>query len=146
MASYSPYIQNVTTAFMLLFGENFSCYYLLILKQFKNVFKDEELRLYVCIVVSSIALISFNIYSLFGNAFDSFRHSAFQVASIITTTGYSTVDFNQWHSFSKTILMILMVFGACAGSTGGGLKCARALLLMKNLIRNISQIYFRPPM
>ncbi|MBO7254649.1 MAG: TrkH family potassium uptake protein [Clostridia bacterium] len=140
MASYSPYIQNVTTIFMLLFGVNFSCYYLLILKQFKNVFKDEELRLYVCIVVSSIALISFNIYSLFGNAFDSLRHSAFQVASIITTTGYSTVDFNEWHSFSKTVLMILMVFGACAGSTGGGLKCARALLLMKNLIRNVSQI------
>ncbi len=140
LASYSPYIQNVTTVFMLLFGVNFSCYYLLILKQFKSVFKDEELRLYVGTVIASIALISFNVFSFFGNAADSVRHSAFQVASVITTTGYSTVDFNEWNSFSKTILMILMVFGACAGSTGGGLKCARVLLLAKNLIRNVGQI------
>ncbi len=140
LASYSPYIQNVTTVFMLLFGVNFSCYYLLILRQFKSVFKDEELRLYVGTVVASILLISINVFSLFGNAADSIRHSAFQVASVITTTGYSTVDFNEWHSFSKAILMILMVFGACAGSTGGGLKCARVLLLAKNLIRNVGQI------
>jgi trk system potassium uptake protein TrkH len=140
MASYSPYIQNVTTVFMLLFGINFSCYYLLIIKQFRSVFKDEELRTYIGVVIGSICLISFNVFSMFGSVSDTVRHSAFQVAAIITTTGYSTVDFNLWHSFSKTILLILMVFGACAGSTGGGLKFARVILLVKNFGRNVSQI------
>jgi trk system potassium uptake protein TrkH len=125
---------------MLLFGVNFSCYYLLILKQFKNVFKDEELRLYVGVVVASISLIVINLYGTFSSIGETVTHSAFQVASLITTTGYSTVDFDQWSSFSKSILLLLMVFGGCAGSTAGGLKCARILLLAKNMKRNISQI------
>lgn len=144
LASFSPYIQNVTTVFMLLFGVNFSCYYLLLLRQFKSILKDEELRLYVGVVVASIALITWNLLSAAMRIYDTFsealRHSAFQVASIITTTGYATTDFDLWPAFSKAILMILMVVGACAGSTGGGLKCARVLLLMKTLIRNIGQI------
>ncbi len=140
MAGYSPYIQNVTTVFMLLFGVNFSCYYLIIIKQFKSVFKDEELRTYIGVVFFSICAVTVNIFNIFGNVADSVRHSAFQGASIITTTGYATVDFDLWPSFSKSILLILMVFGACAGSTGGGLKFARVILLFKNFLRNISQV------
>ena len=140
LGSYSPYLQNVTTVFMILFGINFSCYYLLLLKQVKSVFRDEELRLYFGIILGSILLIALNIYSLYGTVEESLRHAAFQVGSIITTTGYSTTDFDLWPSFSKTILLCLMVVGACAGSTGGGLKIARLLLLLKGLKRNISQL------
>ena len=140
LGSYSPYIQNVTTVFMMLFGVNFSCYYLLLLRQFKSVFKDEELRLYVGIIVISIVLIVLDIRDLYPTLGESVRHSAFQVGSIITTTGYSTVDFDQWPSFSKSILLLLMVSGACAGSTGGGMKVARILLLFKGLRRNIRQM------
>ena len=140
LASYSPYIQNVTTIFMLLFGINFSCYYLLLLRQVKDVWKDEELRLYCSIVGASIILIVLNIRQLYPTLEETIRHSAFQVSTIITTTGFATTDFDLWPSFSKGILLMLMVIGACAGSTGGGLKCARALLLLKSLRRNISQL------
>jgi len=140
LASFSPYLQNVTTVFMFLFGINFSCYYLLLLKRFRSVFRDEELRLYVGIVVVSIGLITWNIFDLYGNLADSLRHASFQVSSIITTTGYATTDFDQWPVFSKAILLLLMIVGASAGSTGGGLKCARVLLLFKSLKRNIGQV------
>ena len=140
MGSYSPYIQNVTTVFMILFGINFSCYYLLLLRQFGSVFKDEELRVYVGVILVSIVLIVLNIRGMYPTLEETVRHSAFQVGSIITTTGYSTVDFDQWPSFSKTILLLLMVSGACAGSTGGGMKVARILLLFKGLRRNIRQM------
>lgn len=137
LAGYSPYLQNVTTVFMLMFGINFNCYYLLLLRQVRNVFKDEELRLYVGIVLVSIVAIALNIHGLYGTWSETFRHSAFQVGSIITTTGYATTDFDLWPSFSKSILICLMVMGACAGSTGGGLKVARMMLLLKSLRRNI---------
>ena len=143
MASYSPYLQNVTTVFMLLFGINFSCYYLLLLRHFRAVFKDEELRLYLGIVIGGIALIALNIYGRFHDTqtvADSLRHSAFQVSSIITTTGFATTNFDLWPSFSKAILMFLMTIGACAGSTGGGLKCARFLILLKSIRRNLRQV------
>jgi trk system potassium uptake protein TrkH len=140
LGSYSPYIQNVTTVFMLLFGVNFSCYYLIILRQFRSVIKDEELRLYFCIVAISIALITWNIADMYSTLGEGLRHAAFQVASIISTTGYSTVDFDLWPTFSKGILTILMITGACAGSTCGGMKCARVLLLFKGLRRNIRQM------
>ena len=139
MGSYSPYLQNVTTVFMILFGINFSCYYLLLLRQVKSVFKDEELRLYLGIILISIVLIALDIRGLYPTMEETLRHSAFQVGSIITTTGYSTTDFDLWPSFSKTILLFLMVSGACAGSTGGGMKVARLLLLFKVLGRNIRQ-------
>ncbi len=140
-AGFSPYIQIVTTVFMLLFGINFSCYYLILLRKFRSVFRDEELRLYLGIVIASIALIAWNVYSLYGNLADTLRHSAFQVSSIITTTGFtSTGLLHQWPSFSKAILLFLMAIGACAGSTAGGLKCARLLLLLKSFRRNVSQI------
>ena len=138
--SYSPYLQNVTTIFMLLFGINFSCYYLLLLKQFRSVFKDEELRLYIGIVLGSIVLITLNLRGFYGTLEETIRHAAFQVASIVTTTGYASTDFDLWPSFSKTILLCLMVVGASAGSTGGGLKVARLLLLLKGVRRNIRQL------
>ena len=140
MAGYSPYIQNVTTIFMILFGVNFSCYYLLLLRQFKSVLKDQELRLYFGIILAAIVLIVLDVHDLYGTLEESIRHAAFQVGSIITTTGFSTVDFDLWPSFSKTILLCLMVVGACAGSTGGGLKVARLLLIFKSLRRNIRQM------
>ena len=140
MASYSPYLQNVTTVFMLLFGVNFSCYYLLLLRQFRAVFRDEELRLYFGIVFGSVALIVWNLRGFYPTFRETVRHAAFQVSSIITTTGFATTDFDLWPSFSKTILLCLMVVGACAGSTGGGLKVARLLLLLKTTRRNISQM------
>ena len=140
MASYSPYIQNVTTVFMLLFGVNFSCYYLLLIGHVRSVLKDEELRLYVGIVAVSILLICLNIRDLYATLEETIRHAAFQVSTIITTTGFVTTDFDLWPSFSKAILMFLMVVGACAGSTGGGLKVSRLLLLLKSLGRNIVQI------
>ena len=138
--SYSPYLQNVTTVFMLLFGVNFSCYYLLLLKQFRNVFKDEELRTYIGIVLGSIVLIVWNLHGVYGSLEETIRHAAFQVASIVTTTGYATADFDLWPSFSKTILLCLMVVGASAGSTGGGLKVGRLMLLLKGMRRNIRQL------
>ncbi|MGN1027088.1 MAG: TrkH family potassium uptake protein, partial [Faecousia sp.] len=140
LAGCSPYLQNVTTVFMLLFGINFSCYYLLLLGQFKSVFRDEELRLYLGIVLGSVALIAWNIRGLYAGLGETLRHAAFQVSSIITTTGFATTDFDLWPSFSKTILLCLMVVGACAGSTGGGIKVARLLLLLKSTRRNISQM------
>ena len=138
--SYSPYLQNVTTVFMILFGVNFSCYYLLLLKQFKNVFRDEELRTYFSIILVSILLISLNVRHLYPTLEETIRHAAFQVGSIITTTGYATTDYELWPSFSKTLILLLMVSGACAGSTGGGIKVARVLLIFKSLARNIRQV------
>lgn len=140
IASYSPYLQNVCTVFMLLFGVNFSCYYLLLMRNFKNVFHDEELRMYLGVVLGSVVLIAWNLRGFYGSLGETVRHAAFQVASIMTTTGFATTDFDLWPSFSKAILLSLMVIGACAGSTGGGLKCGRALLLLKSLRRNIRKV------
>lgn len=142
IAGYSPYIQNVCTVFMLLFGVNFSCYYLILIKQFKTVWKDEELRMYLGMVFGSIVLITINIYGMYGSLGETIRHAAFQVASVVTTTGFATTDFDLWPSFSKAILLCLMVVGASAGSTGGGFKCGRALLLFKNMRRNLKKALY----
>ena len=140
LASYSPYIQNVTTVFMFLFGVNFSCYYLLLLRQWKGVWKDEELRSYILLAVGCVALIAFNVRHLYGTWEETLRHAAFQVSTIITTTGYGTTDFDLWPAFSKSLLLLLMITGACAGSTGGGFKIGRLLLIIKSLRRNIRQL------
>ena len=140
MAGYSPYVQNVCTVFMLLFGINFGCFYLLILRQIRDVFRDEELRFYLGIVVGSIAIITLNIRGLYETIGEAIRHAAFQVSSIITTTGFATVDFDMWPSLSKGILLVLMMIGACAGSTGGGLKCIRVLLILKGVRRSLAQM------
>jgi trk system potassium uptake protein TrkH len=140
LAGFSPYLQNVTTVFMFLFGINFSCYYLLLLRQFKSVVKDEELRLYFGIAITAVVLIVLNTFRMYGTLGESIRHAAFQVSSIMTTTGFATTDFDLWPSFSKSILLLLMIIGASAGSTGGGLKVARVLLLFKSLRRSIRRI------
>ena len=140
IAGYSPYLQNVTTVFMALFGVNFSCYYLLLLGQIRSVFKDEELRLYLSIIFGSVLLIVLNLRGFYDTLGETIRHAAFTVSSIMTTTGFATTDFDLWPAFSKAIIMLLMVVGACAGSTGGGLKIARLLLLLKSLKRNIGQV------
>ena len=140
IGGYSPYLQNVCTIFMLLFGVNFSCYYLLLLRQVKSVFKDEELRVYLGVILVSILLIIWNLRGFYDTLEETVRHAAFQVASIITTTGYATTDFDLWPGFSKAILLFLMIIGACAGSTGGGFKCGRALLMVKNMLRSVRQL------
>lgn len=140
LTGYSPYVQTVTGIFMLLFGVNFSCYYLLLLRNVLGVLRDEELRFYFGIVGGAVLLITLNIRTLYATFGEALRHAFFQVSSIITTTGFATTDFDLWPSLSKAILLVLMVVGACAGSTGGGLKCARALLLIKSFIRNIGRV------
>ena len=140
IASYSPYVQTVTAVFMILFGVNFSCYYLLLLRNVLGVLRDEELRLYLGIIGGSVLLITLNTRSLFTTLGEALRHAFFQVSSIISTTGFATTDFDLWPSFSKAILLFLMIVGACAGSTGGGLKCARLLLILKSFARNIGRV------
>ena len=134
VAGYSPYIQWVIAAFMLLFGINFNIYYLMLIKKFRSVFRSTEFWAYIGIVVISITIIAANIFRIYGNMPDTVRNSVFQVSSIITTTGYSTADFNLWPGLSKGILFILMFIGGCAGSTAGGLKISRLIILLK-LIR-----------
>ena len=137
MADYSAYLQSVVTIFMFLFGVNFSLYFLLLIRQFKSVFKNEELRLYAGIAAGSILLITVNITGMYGSVREALHHAAFQVSSIMTTTGYASVDFEQWPAFSKAVLFALMFVGACAGSTAGGLKVSRVLLLLKSIRRTV---------
>ena len=132
MAGYSGYCQTVVTVFMLIFGVNFSLYYLILMKQFRSVFRNEELRAYLLIVVCSTLLITFNILRLYHGFGEALHHAAFQVASIITTSGFATADFNLWPQLSRTILLMLMIVGACAGSTGGGTKISRILLAFRS--------------
>ncbi len=133
MASYSPYLQWVITIFMLIFGINFNLYYLILIKRAKAAFSSTEMWVYIIIVAVSTAAITANILPMMGNLSDSLRAAAFQVASIITTTGYSTADFNLWPNLSKGILLLLMFIGGCAGSTAGGLKVSRVVILFKML-------------
>ncbi len=140
MGGYSPYLQTVVTVFMMLFGVNFSMYFLLVLRQFRQVYKNEELRLYLGIAASAILLIAWNISGMYATPGEALHHAAFQVSSIMTTTGYCTTDFEQWPAFSKSILLILMYVGACAGSTGGGLKVSRVLLLLKTAKQTVRRV------
>ena len=138
--SYTVAQQAVTTIFMILFGVNFNAYYLLLIKKPKNAFGSEEVRGYLGIILSSILLITWNIRGSFASVFEAFHHAAFQVASIITTSGFSTVDFDLWPAFSKTILVTLMFVGACAGSTGGGIKVSRVIIAAKTVKKEISSL------
>lgn len=140
MASYSPIVQNIITVFMILSGINYSAYFFIICKQVKEAFSIEEVRMYLLIIFTSVMIISANTFSIYGNLEETFRHAFFQVGSIITTTGYATTDFNTWPLLSKTILVILMFVGACAGSTGGGIKVSRIIILFKTIKREISTL------
>ena len=140
IAGYSPYLQWVITVFMLLFGINFNLYYLLLIRRFRAAAQSSECWYYLGIVGVSIALITANILPMYESFQEALRLSAFQVASIVTTTGYATADFNLWPQFSKAILLLLMIVGACAGSTGGGLKVSRAVMLFKTVGREIRHL------
>ncbi len=141
MAAYSPYLQTVCTVFMALFGVNFTVYFLLLLGKVKQALLGEELRLYLGIMLGSMALITWNILPLYGGSVRAALHdAAFSVSSVMTTTGFATADFNLWPQLSRTILVILMVVGACAGSTGGGIKCSRVLLLLRSLRTRMRQM------
>lgn len=143
ITGYSSYIQWIVTIFMILFGVNFNAYYLILLGRFKKAFKIEEIRYYFLIIGASIAVIFFDICNTAASALTSLRDASFQVASIITTTGFSTVDFNAWSQVSKTILVLLMFIGACAGSTGGGIKVSRFVVLFKTVIKELNS-YIHP--
>ncbi len=136
LAGYSNYIQIVTTVFMLLFSVNFNSYYLLLRRKWKESLTD-EVKLFGCIVIVAIALITWNVHDLFGSVGEALRHAAFTVASLISTTGFATADFNQWHELSQSLLVLIMFIGACAGSTGGGLKVSRILILIKSWNREL---------
>ncbi len=136
----SAYIDGVITVFMLLFGINFNLYYLLLLKNVRAVVKSEELRAYLGIVVGAIALITVNILHLYETPLRALRYAAFQVASIITTTGFVTANYELWPELSKTVILLLMIIGACAGSTGGGMKVSRILILSKTIGKEVRQI------
>ena len=140
IAGYSPYLQWVITVFMLLFGINFNLYYLLLIRRFRAAAQSSECWYYLGIVGVSIALITANILPMYESFQEALRLSAFQVASIVTTTGYATADFNLWPQFSKAILLLLMIVGACAGSTGGGLKVSRAVMLFKMVGKEIRHL------
>jgi len=140
IAGYSPYLQWVIAIFMMLFGINFNLYYLILIKRFRSVLKSTELWVYLGIIAVSTVLVSINIYTLIYDISDTIRTAFFQVSSIITTTGYATADFNLWPGFSKMILVTLMFVGACAGSTGGGIKVSRFVIGIKTVFRDIKRM------
>lgn len=138
--SYAPQLQWILGIFMMLFGVNFNLYYLVLIKKFKTALKSGELWCYCIIIALSSALIAFNIRSLYPTVSETIRHAFFQVSSIITTTGFATTDFNLWPEFSKTLLVVLMFVGGCAGSTAGGLKVSRVMILFKSVGREIHRM------
>lgn len=138
--SYSPYLQWVTAIFMTLFGVNFNVYYLALRKKFKEILRSTELWAYLGIILVSIALVSISISTEYDTLEEIIRQSAFQVTSIITTTGYASTNFDLWPELAKNVLLILMFLGACAGSTGGGLKVSRAILLVKMARREMKRM------
>ena len=142
-ASYSTYIQVVVTVFMILFGINFNIYFLILAKKWKQALKSEELKWYLITIGAAMFLIAWDIRMLYGSFGEALQQSAFQVASIITTTGFATTDFNVWPEVSRTVLIMLMFVGACAGSTGGGIKVSRFVILLKSMGKEIKQ-YLHP--
>ena len=138
IANFSTLIKWDVTIFMILYGINFNVYFLILARKFKNIFKIEEVRTYLIVIVVSAAVITLNIFKTYDSFGGALTDAAFQVASIITTTGFATCDFNLWPALSKTILVLLMITGACAGSTGGGLKFSRVLILIKAVRQEIN--------
>ena len=140
IASYSPYTQWVITVFMVLFGINFNMYYLLLIKKVKIFFTSEEMWSYIGVIVFAVSTITINILSIYKSFAVALRLSSFQVASIISTTGYATADFDTWPAFSKTMLMVLMFIGGCAGSTAGGIKVSRIVIMFKSIGKEIKHM------
>lgn len=139
IAGYSPYLQTVITVFMFLFGVNFSFYYYILIRKIKDAFKMEEVRWYVGIYVGAVVLLMANLIYHGYDVLDSLLHVTFQVSSIMTTTGYATTDFNLWPEFSRGIMLCLMFIGACAGSTGGGIKISRIMIYLKQVAKELMQ-------
>lgn len=140
IAGYSPYCQTVCTVFMAMFGVNFSIYFLLLLGKWRQAVRSEELWVYLGVLLGTMTVIATDIRPLFPTLREAFHHAAFTVSSIMTTTGFATVDFNTWPQLSRSLLVVLMVIGASAGSTGGGVKCARIVLLFKSLSSQIKRM------
>lgn len=140
IGGYSPLIQNAVTILMILSGVNYTVYFCLLSRQFKEAFSIEEVRWYFLIIFASALTIAWNIRPLYATLGETLRHSFFQVGTIITTTGFATTDFNMWPQLSKTILLLLMMIGACAGSTGGGIKVSRVLILFKAIRKELSMM------
>lgn len=140
LASYPVVTQSVITVFMIMCGVNFNVYYLFLIRRPKEAFKSEEVRTYFIIIALATALITWNIYGTFDSLYLDFHHALLQVASIITTTGFASVDYNYWPEFSKTIIFMLTLIGACAGSTGGGFKISRLVVLFKSIRNELSQV------
>lgn len=140
IAGYSPALQIIVTVFMILSGVNYTFYFCLLSRRIKDAFRIEEVRWYFCIILVSAGVIAYNTSSLYPTTSETVRHAFFQVGSIITTTGYATTDFNLWPPMSQTILVILMFIGACAGSTGGGMKVSRLVILFKTIRKELSLI------
>lgn len=136
-AEYSSYVQIVLTVFMILFGINFTVYYLILAKRFKEALRSEELKVYLGVIICASIVICVNISGMFGSFSEALKHSFFQVASVITTTGFVTVDFDKWPSLSKSILILIMFIGACAGSTGGGMKVSRIIIALKSVVKEL---------
>lgn len=143
IAGYSDTLQWIVTVFMILFGINFNFYYYLLFRQFRKALGMQEVRAYLLIILASVGFITLNIRHLTGGLFRALTQAAFQVASIITTTGFATTDFNQWPEASKTILVMLMFVGACAGSTGGGIKVSRFLISIQSVLSELHS-YIHP--
>ena len=140
IAGYSPAIQITITVFMILSGINYTAYFYILTAKIKELFKIEEVRWYLAIIFGSVAVITWNVRSLYPTFSETLRHAFFQVGSIITTTGYATTDFDLWPALSKTLLVTLMFIGACAGSTSGGIKVSRILILLKTIRKELSLI------
>lgn len=140
IAEYSTFCQTVITVFMALFGVNFNAYFLIVMGKFREAFKSEELKTYFGILITAILVIAINITKCFDSFFEALHHAAFQVSSIMTTTGFATTDFNQWPELSRMILIMLMCVGACASSTGGGFKVSRVILCIKYAFKEIRTI------
>lgn len=139
-ASFSPAIQNTVTTFMILSGINYTFYFCILSRRIKDAFRIEEVRWYLFLIFASVGMITYNIRPLYANTGDALRNAFFQVGAIITTTGYSTADFDMWPALSQTILVTLMFVGACAGSTGGGMKVSRLVILFKTIRKELSLI------
>ncbi len=143
LMGFSPFIQWVVTIFMILFGVNFNAYYFIIFRNIKKAISMEEVRYYFLIIFTAIGIIFINLLNTAERISDAIRQASFQVASIITTTGFSTVDFNMWSQTSKSVLVLLMFVGACAGSTGGGIKVSRFVVLVKTVGKELGS-YLHP--
>lgn len=143
IGGYSPYLQWVVTFFMIAFGVNFNAYYFILFHNAKKALHMEEVRCYLAIIAGAVGILLLDTVKIYGNFPDAMRHSAFQVASIMTTTGFSTGDFDLWSQTSKTVLVILMFIGACAGSTGGGIKVSRFIILIKTIGKELNS-YIHP--